>query len=401
MDTVEVLLRDELRRLADDPPPDADRVLTRMRHRRRTGRVRRGLVAAAAVALAGGGAVALRPAGPGDPDGPRPAYDLARSTFHFLDARRGFAAVGDCPDKVVDVWCDVWLGSTLDGGRTWRWHPVPGPVYIPQPEGPVLVGKVPPMELRVFDANRIALERRWPQPERRYSADGGRTWAPAPAEATGVIDQIPPGAQATVEPGNRIAVWRPDGTATWLANTPAVPPDLYADEVTIGADGSAWVDGFAEGRMRLFVSRDRGRRWAEVPLPEYPAREHFGGWGPRVIDTYDGRSVYYLVELQGGRGPAWRTDDDGRHWDVLPAPEVPHPGGQYEFSAVVAPDGGLVLVDGLTGRTYTAGPSATRFTELAATPVRHVSRIGARFMGAGSTEQYTTADGRTWTLLRW
>jgi hypothetical protein len=52
-----------------------------------------------------------------------------------------------------------------------------------------------------------------------------------------------------------------------LATPPVAPLTESMTDVTVGADGSTWAEGSDDDRSWLFVSRDRGQSWTEVPLP--------------------------------------------------------------------------------------------------------------------------------------
>jgi hypothetical protein len=392
MDTVERLLADELERLAAGPQPDPDRMLARISRRRRHNRT---LVAALVLCLVGVTAVALRgyrtdPPPTADPK--PPPYLTGRPwEYYFVGERTGYALAGNCPPGSSD--CELWITSTVDGGGTWRWRRVPGRSY-PRDDTTWL-------NLRAWGAGLVYLDDLVPSRPALFSADGGATWVERPSTPQGTVDEIPPGAPTTVEPGDepqsiRISVLRPDGTAGWLTAAPPAHFSRYPTEPVTGQDGSVWVRGGDDTRPWLFVTRDRGRTWTEVPLPPDAYAETLASNGG-FLETWDGRTVYLVDQW---RYRVWRTTDDGQRWQEIEA--TPKPTVDVPMLPAATPDGGLMLNDSSGRQVYAVGPTGSRFEPQTGLPFTTVGRVGARLVGGGPDGiTHTSADGRTWTELRY
>ncbi|MEV4539669.1 hypothetical protein AB0J82_38430 [Asanoa sp. NPDC049518] len=362
-------------------------------------RWRTGIIAASgalAVLATAAGIVLAVGRSPSAPAAVPPPADLAVAgvpQVHFVDVDHGFALASSCPAAAGE--CEVWLASTSDGGTTWQSHQVPGLTHPNAAEG-----ADPRVTLRVLDASRVALDgydgdRRW------FTTDAGATWTRPSPQPDGVVDSIADNGLAQVESNAGapigIVVLLPDGRSARLATAPVAPMIELATDVTFAADGSAWVEGSDDERSWLFVSRDRGRSWNEVPLPAQaaePGRPH------RTLGrlaVHDGRTAF-LVDANGYR--LWRTTDDGRRWEPLTSP-IGKPAEDVGLTVSAEPDGGLTAFDILTGRSFTLRGN----TFVAAAEQRPASRVGARFLtGSGASFREPpyvhSADRQTWTELR-
>jgi len=306
---------------------------------------------------------------------------------HFVDADHGFALASSCADD-----CGVWLANTSNGGTSWQSHQVPGLTY-PDAQDPRVT-------LRVLDASRVALDgydgdRRW------FTTDAGATWTEPPVRPDGVVDSIPANGLAQVESNAGapigIVVLLPDGRSARLATPPVAPLTEVMTDVMVGADGSAWVEGGSDDRSWLFVSRDRGRSWSEVPLPAAAAEPGRPQRTTGRLAVSDGRTAF-LVDASGYR--LWRTTDDGRRWEPLTSPIV-KPSEDVGLTASAEADGGLTVFDVLTGRSFTLRGNGF----VPAAEQRPAARVGARFLAGGGASgrepPYAhSADRQTWTELR-
>ncbi|MEV0459469.1 sialidase family protein [Catellatospora methionotrophica] len=398
MHDVERLLRDELRRRSQLPPPSAAAVVTAVHGLRRRRRIT-GVAAVCAVAVlatVAGTVATLRPtAGSAPPAFPPPPPGtvsmLAEPEVHFADADHGFALAQACPADV----CQLYLAQTVDGGASWQPRPVPGATFPSGRRGSLAT-------LRVLGATTVALDT-FESPTRRFTTDGGRTWTEQPVQPRGTVPEIPEGGLAEVrsEPGKPIGivVLLPDGTSSTLATPPVTRPltSMWSN-VLRADDGSDWVYGGDDTRTWLWVSRDRGRTWREVPLPGDAALPG-NGQGPEIAH---GRIVYVVESYPKRR--VWRSVDDGAHWADLGRDLPPDPGGDIGLGAVVAFDGTLfVFGPPLPVTVYRAMPSEDRLGRVGDVPPWQ--RVGARYLqgsGPKGTEQpfRLSADGLTWTELR-
>lgn len=396
---LEPLLREELQHLAALPQPDAVGMLRRVSRRRRRNGISAAAGALSVLAIVMGTVLTVG-GSPSRPPAVAPPVNLAvagQPQVYFVDADHGFALASSCPAAATV--CGVWLANTSDGGRSWQAHQVPDLTYPNAGEG-----ADPRVSLRVLDASRATLDgydgdRRW------FTTDAGATWTQPSPRPDGVVDSIPVNGLAQVESNAGapigIVVLLPDGRSARLATPPVAPLTESMTDVTVGTDGSAWVEGSDDDRSWLFVSRDRGRSWKQVPLPAElaePGRPHRT---TGRLAVYDGRTAF-LVDAYGYR--LWRTADDGRHWEPLTVP-VTKPSEDVGLMASPEADGGLTIFDILTGQGYTLKGNGDRFVPVIAAEVRPSTRIGARFL-AGSGESgreppyFHSPDRRTWTELR-
>ncbi|WP_155371720.1 hypothetical protein [Catellatospora vulcania] len=393
MHDVERLLRDELGRRSALPAPSAAAVVTAVHGLRRRRRITTAALCAVAVLATLAGTVSvLRPTASAPPAFPPPVVGPVSLTLppdvRFADADHGFALARSC---LADS-CQLYLAATTDGGASWQRHPVPGETFPAEQGGQVglLVLSATTVALDAFDGTR-----------RKFTTDGGRTWTSPPMEPQGTVAEIPDGGSGEIRsnPGQPIdiVVLRPDGTSALLATPPVTRPlTSMATHVQRADDGSDWVYGGDDTRTWLWVSRDRGRTWREVPLPGDAAAPG-GGQGPHLEH---GRIVY-VVETSPKRR-VWRSFDDGAHWADLGKDLPPDPDGEAGLGAVVAFDGTLFVYEPATGAVYRAMPTEQRLGRVGDVPIWH--RAGSRYLrGAGPKASdgpfEHSADGLTWTEL--
>ncbi|GHJ47001.1 hypothetical protein Cs7R123_43430 [Catellatospora sp. TT07R-123] len=395
MHDLEQALREEVGRLSGLPGAGADTMLARVHRRRRRNRiaVTAALGAVAVLATVAGVVWGLRPTGAPDPALPSPtrSAQLAMDppTLAFPDADHGFALAASCFDGT----CQAALAATADGGATWSTHPVPEMTY----PGPALG---PPLNLHALDGQHVALDnydgtRRW------FTADAGRTWTQPPVAPQGTVDEIPVGGLAFVQSNAGadidIVVLRPDGTSAMLATPPPTPMISLLADVRFGADGSAWVYGGDDTHTWLWASRDRGRHWHQVPLPGGLGG---GGFGSADSVLPDQGGIVYALDAVGGR--AWRTTDDGVHWQPLTL-RLQKRTQDFGLGAVVRFDGSLLVFDyehsaqfevSATGTAFTPAPQAVPMQRYGGRYVRITDRDPAK------AKILHSVDGTTWTELR-
>jgi photosystem II stability/assembly factor-like uncharacterized protein len=323
-----------------------------------------------------------------------PADATPTEEVYFTDADHGFVLAQSCPPGGA---CAVWLAVTADGGRSWRGNPAPA-----KHGGDATMG--PRLRMRVLDATRVVLDSYdYPHGKRWFTADGGKTWAELAQQPTETVEEVPAGSPATTDnrrqDGIDVVVLRRDGTSARLANHPAAAANALDTAVTDAADGSLWIKGAEmrsdQQRNWVFVSRDRGRNWVEVPLPA----GYTGGTGgvPDLVDQH-GRIVY-AVDGSGHR--AWRTRDDGRSWQQLTL-SLPKSAGDNAIIGFADGNGGLIVSDLTTEKAHLVAATATVSQPTAAGQAPR--QAGARYLRRDNKEptgkRQHSADGKTWTELR-
>ncbi|MFC7245945.1 WD40/YVTN/BNR-like repeat-containing protein [Catellatospora aurea] len=398
MHDVEQLLRDELHRRSALPAPSGAAVVTAVHGLRRRRRITAvaALGAVAVLATLAGTISALRPTAGSVPPAFPPSSPAAEVSLTespevwFADADHGFALARACPADP----CQLYLARTEDGGVSWQRHAVPGETMPAEQRSPLL-------NLRVLSATTVALDS-YDGTRRRFTTDGGRTWTSPPMEPQGTVTEIPEGGLAEVRSNTGrpidIVVLRPDGSSALLATPPLTRPlTSMWTKVVRGDDGSAWVHGGDDTKTWLWVSRDRGRTWRDVPLPGDAAR---AGTGQRPY--IDHGRILYVVEPSPVRR-VWRTTDDGAHWADLGKDLPPDPTGDAGLGAVVCFDGTLLVYEPLSGAVYRAMPSEATLGRVGDAPLW--DRFGARYLRGAGRKTFEppfehSLDGLTWTELK-
>ncbi|MEU7824612.1 hypothetical protein [Catellatospora sp. NPDC049133] len=397
MHDVERLLRDELNRRSELPAPSAAAVVTTVHGLRRRRRITAvaALCGVAVLATLAGTISVLRPTAgsvpPAVPPSPAGPVSLTEPPeVGFADADHGFALARSCPADP----CQLYLARTADGGASWQHHAVPGETMPADQRSPQLT-------LRVLSATTVALDS-FDGTRRKFTTDGGQSWTSPPLEPLGTVEEIPDGGLAQVRSNTGkpidIVVLRPDGSSALLATPPPTRPltSMWTN-VLRADDGSLWVHGGDDTRTWLWVSRDRGRTWRDVPLPGDAARAG-AGRGPHVEH---GR-ILYVVESSPKRR-VWRSTDDGAHWADLGRDLPPDPSGEAGLGSVACFDGTLLVYEPLSGAVYRAMPSEAKLGRVGDVPLWQ--RAGGRYLrGAGpkgSAGPYEhSPDGLTWTELK-
>jgi photosystem II stability/assembly factor-like uncharacterized protein len=314
---------------------------------------RRPLVLVAVLVITAGlvAAVWLRREPPPAPPFPTDLGVLSPPSAQFVGTEDGYLLLGRCPTSV----CEGWVGVTHDGGRTWHASVVPDFAFSLE-DG---IGA----RLVVLDTDHAIIEgeenfdplasrapgRRW------YTSDGGRTWSGVELHVGGVVNAIPPGAYVSGIVSTDVAAGQlvlrlilHDGTTGVLGPPGSTPYGPARDGAVIAApDGSHWAVVRGMGTTAVLVSRNRGRSWSMVPLPEGHPIEG------RRYEFYAGDGVsVHLVDSIGFR--VWRSPDAGATWESLTVP----------FSAGI-PDGGLLGVSLPDGRLLLHQPFDALFVTTA------------------------------------
>jgi hypothetical protein len=305
---------------------------------------------------------------------------------YFADADHGIALLRHC----AGAGCDAWLARTENGGASWEGDLVDG---LSGPSGQPFALRV---RLRVLDANRIALDsydrdRRW------FTTDAGRTWTQLSPDPKSTIDELPADGIPTLELGPLpqaigVHVLLGDGATAQLAHVPDVRMTSANGEVLVAADGSAWIRGGDDKRSYAFVSRDRGRSWASVPLPAEAGADVFGAG----LSTSDGHHIYVI---DNWRFRAWRSTDDGRSWQSLQVP-IAKPTEDIGLSGEPDAEGGLLIHDFLTRATYRFGPTDLTAGKIEKLPVRRGSNGWRQVQTDRASETFEhSSDGTNWVKL--
>jgi hypothetical protein len=419
MDRVEEMLRNELRSPGYELPLDSSSVLSSVRRRRR----RREVAAAAIAVIVVAGLVwtgfntldgradhnSLKPAEvpsagiPTDiPPSPgwKPGNKLKWMTF--TSANRGHVVVLTCG---ANYRCRYRLGTTNNGGTSWRY------ARLPIPESSAVEEVSLDMQVFADGGIMVAYDRLLPESggKRLYTRDDGRSWQERPYDPQSTIEVAPPNAHVSwclrdswCKHSAFVALL-PDGRAAWLG--PRVPQGLAAADILSGrgpysgADGSLWYAGATNhNKPWVAVSRDRGRRWTKTNLP-VP-----GGWDVRV-ETRDGVIAYAMVRTTADakRDVLLRTADGGKTWHKLqlPEPGKHDPSTSGMLGMAVALDGGVFVSAQYMplnrsrpdGTGFVVVPGAAMGADLELEGERLVVN---RYTGGAI---YTSADGEHWQPL--
>jgi photosystem II stability/assembly factor-like uncharacterized protein len=178
------------------------------------------------------------------------------------------------------------------------------------------------------------------------TSDGGRTWAQAPTAGNFTCDtptvsfvdathgfvmcSVPStnrnGASTSeAKKGSGTVLRSDDGGATWSVTGSATG---LGSQFTASDASTLWAaPDFASSQMtgvQLSVSRDAGRTWSTVDLPELasvPAQTKVGVTaGPVFWDASDGAFAVGVFQNGSGTPPAiwfYRTQDSGRSWTLV------------------------------------------------------------------------------------
>lgn len=163
------------------------------------------------------------------------------------------------------------------------------------------------------------------------SRDGGATWEEQslspPAGAPDDFIRVMPPAFFGARSGVTVAQWAytlfgyqtSDGGATWADPRPF--------PVAWGPDSPAWdilspTHWAVASKSTLWLTSDGGRTWSEHPVPLPPTHRIY-----RI--AYVDPSRIWLVGYQESPGGRWIADyvletrDAGRHWTRVPLPQIP------------------------------------------------------------------------------
>ncbi|MFF5229013.1 hypothetical protein [Dactylosporangium sp. NPDC000521] len=337
-------VQDEFARFAEEAagtfrPLPLDALPRRRRHRR----LRVWLAAIVVGALTAGGGVALRTAWSDRPPPPtgfrlveRPVVLAGGAGPHqvvFRDRRHGWVLFRNCDSAGK---CDPRLGSTDDGGLTWR------PRTLPDDAGRVMAIARTREGGIVADGGRIY----W------VSGDGGDTWTMGPRfPPMGSLDSPDP-IRACVESTREDCV-----TGRLLmegvGDIGAVPvrAGWRLDMVVRAAGGALWATMIQQfGGPTLLVHSADGTTWKDVRESAEPAR---------LLAAPDRTEVWYA----GARTGALALLADGVAVEQPPVPPL-------DDTSVVAIGGGRLLL--LSGRDGLRLWTAANAPEVIPVPIRSV-----------------------------
>ena len=331
------------------------------------------------------------PAAPADVPG-----EIAQ--VEFADPDRGYLLSTDCSRPPV---CGVHVGSTLDGGRTWKVRAAPGELAAaPRERIPLL--------LVLGDQMAVVSNPADPAVNRYTSIDGGEHWMHGIGswwQSTG--PPLPGGARLQLLPGpgggpcgGTLVAWLPQfeggvlgAGLTGLPSQPSMSV-CWVSPVHAG-DGAWWVGGRVDRRPAVAVSRNGGVDW-DVRTFDVP------GDGARVAML--GSRVYVTIveSVPGGADrlrAVYHSDDRGQRF-TAPAGTG---GGADTIAGDLVPllDDRLLMVDG-DGRWLLSADQGATWTH--AEGLHKTARLARAFSGYvayGMTKLYTaySVDGSTWRKL--
>ena len=297
--------------------------------------------------------------------------------------------------------CTRMLAASEDGGRTWHKRRMPDALgadsytTILHAHGRAIVARANPPDERAFDPDA-------PHPASAYrtSVDGGVTWR-APAVRT--VDALPAGwpvfglneygALAAVEPATGdIARFLPEALQGYMFDLLRTPPAAGIWVMRVGPPlrrpAAPDPDGFA-----TLVSRDGGRTWTGVRLPEAVLGENHN---PAFrLATADGRTLYGL-DKRGDSVLVHRSTDGGATWHRRGVVDLDGP----VLSLLPTADGAL-LIEGPTAtfRSTDGGGSFERVGPSLGARARPIS--GGYAIPTNNSEYgvWLSPDGARWSYV--
>ncbi|MGY0231500.1 hypothetical protein [Longispora urticae] len=366
-----------------------------------------GALVTGVLVVAGGLALALRPErggapaahrSPGPPHGASTPRELG---LVFLDPQRGYSLAARCG---ADGVCGTHLGRTDDGGRHWSWHRLPETVVrSASPQGETTSSGEP--RFQVVSASGVVVD--LSDTDRLVTTDDGVTWTPQSTAPQGTVEELPPGAGVTASVGSgpgeiRLTATRPDGAAVLLAHPPEARVRGFAATVA-NQGGVLCVSAQDASGHVLLVSRDRGRTWQTVPVPREVAMD-----GLARGKVHPAAGVIYLPDDSNRR--VWRHDGTGWTSFDLPAKST---GSSIPPISTARQDGvdGLIVADSATAAVYEVSGAGVKKILDGRSPMLTVGAAGTLMTGqgmargdggaSGSDTVLLSADGRTWTELRY
>jgi len=340
---------------------------------------------------------------------PAPLLDrLVEATFSDRD--HGYVTMIRCPAHRHRE-CTAEIMFTGDGGRLWS------RVRSPSEDRPF---DGPLSQLYVFDKDTLVIDRgdfvpdpgvnATPandssprpaglpgyQPSRRWvSRNGGLSWHEVSPDPVGMVEEISDG-ERLIFPSRMFStvaqVLRPDGSSARLANVPLgkLGP---ATAVTM-EDGGVWLFGDAADdsgsyvSTSVYVSRDRGRSWRAVKLPE--------GVVSAMVLIAAGGTVCLIQYLDGG-ATIYTSRNSGATWRDLQLSPVFAPG----FDTTVVPLRNAALLIAHGGKLYR---NDLRTGSLAALPdsptLSGLVPAGAWVLGMSPDQAvWGSPDGSAWMQL--
>ncbi|WP_316572755.1 hypothetical protein [Neobacillus sp. YIM B06451] len=229
------------------------------------------------------------------------------------------------------------LLKTEDGGKNWRDVTPGGDITFPT---------------YILDENDVWLTtKEFADKQLVYTADGGETWTKSEPlstvsqiiglhflnEKTGWMTNYVKGIGAG---GSHIELAKTeDGGKTWIAisggsTKKEIPIDGNKSKAVFSSNDEGWIPLVASGSPWIYRSINGGEDWVffSLPVTEQMPRDHFFDL---QTPTFFSDSVGFIplhfrkdhVEMY-----LYATEDGGRSWDIIKAPEFPmQNGGEYEL----------------------------------------------------------------------
>ncbi len=288
----------------------------------------------------------------------------------LLEQRSGVAATLQAVNPVNDS--AVWVGGhagvilrTLDGGRTWIRLTAPGGDSL-QFRDVFAVSADTAHALSAGPGERSRIYR---------TSDGGVTWdlqflnrdTSAFYDCFDFWDPDHGIAFSDAVEGHLLAIATSNGGANWEPLTREVLPPAAPGEGGFAASGTClvmatpayvWIATGAEGRGKVYRSRDAGRTWAVSVLPFSPGSQTAGAVTLAFRDSLHGAVLGGdLSAADAFRDNAARTADGGRTWRLGGRP--PFPGAVYGSAYARGGSPSLLVAVGPKGAAYSRDDGAT------------------------------------------
>lgn len=323
----------------------------------------------------------------------------------LADTSSGFALLADCPPSPAGEGGCAYHVAVLVSAAAWEIRDAPLPAGDPRGLGAVIEAASPGHARLTVPGGFAEEDRVW------VTADGGRTWQPAPPGPSGTVGRVPPGAALTKTDDGAVAALMP-ATAE-LRTLAQQPPLTGTGEPGLLPDGRHWIAGTdpASGLPAVAVTAPDGGGWQ--PLAPLPVPEGYGQRvTPRGTELAAGPGGLYafltgpMPGLTTGRHGAGLlaidvSDDGGRSWERVWTRAQDARPGSLSGVPIPAADGSLLVYaqdaiyvsrDG--GRTFGVDRPGTPPEEPSLT------RAGYLLRDLGQPGYYrVSADGFSWRTV--